>query len=190
MKTDKLEQFIRDNRENFDELEPDPGLWDDIEKPEPKGKVIHIDWKKMAGRAAAVVIIFIASYYFHDFRSQKKENKAIANANVENENTPLYNELLEAEFYYAAQISERKQEFIQLTNHVPGLQKDVISELGDLDAIFLELKEDLNDNANNQEVIEAMIQNYILKLEMLEEMLNQIKSKQEKNNLKDEEFFS
>ena len=44
----------------------------------------------------------------------------------------------------------------------------------------MELKDDLNDNADNDEVIQAMIQNYRIKLEILEEMLNQIKSTQER----------
>ena len=45
MKTDKLEQFIRDNRKSFDDLEPNPELWDKIKKPESEVKVININWK-------------------------------------------------------------------------------------------------------------------------------------------------
>ncbi len=55
-------------------------------------------------------------------------------------------------------------------------------EFSDLDVLFKELKEDLNDNADNHEVIEAMIQNYSIKLEILEDMLNQIKPEQKNNN--------
>ena len=66
---------------------------------------------------------------------------------------------------------------------------DVNNELGDLDAILLELKEDLSDDADNQEVVEAMMQNYMLKLEILEDLLEQIKAKNEKNN-DDEKGFS
>ena len=63
------------------------------------------------------------------------------------------------------------------------------NELGELDGILRELKEDLNDDADNQEVVEAMMQNYMLKLEILEDMLEQIKAKKEKNN-NDETGFS
>jgi hypothetical protein len=54
-----------------------------------------------------------------------------------------------------------------------------------MDKVFEELKEDLRDNAANEEVIEAMIQNYRLKLDILEEMLYRLK--QARQPQKDEE---
>ena len=194
MKTDKLEQFIRDNRESFDNLEPSDDLWNKIEKPESKVKIININpiaigWKTFASRAAAVVVIFISSYYFHEYRSQRGANNIAESTESTIENNPLYTELIEAEFYYTAQINDRKNELFELAGNTPGLQKDINNELEDLDAIFKELKEDLKDNAYNQEVVEAMIQNYMLKLEILEDILNQIKSSQEKNNIHEQDHF-
>ena len=194
MKTDKLEQYIRDNRKGFDDLEPDPELWDKIKKPESKVKVININpiaigWRTFASRAAAVVVIFVSSYYFHDYRSQRNTNNIAESTESVLENNPLYKELVEAEFYYTAQINDRKNELFMLAGETPGLQKDINKELEDLDAIYLELKEDLKDNAYNQEVVEAMIQNFMLKLEILEDILNQIKSSQEKNNIHEQENY-
>ena len=194
MKTDKLEQFIRDNRESFDDQEPSADLWNKIKKQEPKAKVINLNsttirWKTLASRAAAVVVIFISSYYFHEYRSDRKANHNADNTESVIENNPLYKDFIETEFYYTSQISEKKDELFKLTSNAPGLQKEVSRELIDLDIIFKELKEDLKDNAANQEVIEAMIQNYMLKLEILQDMLNQIKSKQNNNNIHDEELF-
>ena len=48
-----------------------------------------------------------------------------------------------------------------LADDSPGLQLDVNNELADLDTILKELKEDLNDDADNQEVVEAMMQNLV-----------------------------
>jgi hypothetical protein len=189
MKTDKLEKFIRDNRESFDEHEPSPELWDKINKPESKGRIININWKSYASKAAAVVVIFISSYYFHEYRSNRKANDVAENTNSAIENDPLYKDLIEAEFYYTAQIDERKNELFMLAGNTPGLKKEVNIELEDLDAIFRELKEDLKDNAYNQEVVEAMIQNYMLKLEILEDILNQIKSSQEKNDIHEQDNY-
>ena len=189
METDKLEQFIRDNRKSFDDLEPSPELWDKIKKPESKVKVININWKTFASRAAAVVVIFVSSYYFHEYRSQRSSNNIAESAESVIENNPLYKELVEAEFYYTAQINDRKNELFMLAGDTPGLQKDINAELEDLDAIYKELKEDLKDNAYNQEVVEAMIQNFMLKLEILEDILNQIKSSQEKNTIHEQDNF-
>lgn len=189
MKIDKLEKFIRDNRESFDEHEPSPELWDKIKKPESKGRIINLNWKTYASRAAAVVIIFISSYYFHDYRSNRNANNVAESTESTIENDPLYKDLIEAEFYYTAQINDRKSELFMLAGNTPGLQKEVNTELEDLDAIFKELKEDLKDNAYNQEVVEAMIQNYMLKLEILEDILNQIKSSQEKSNIHEQDNY-
>ena len=60
-------------------------------------------------------------------------------------------------------------------------------ELVDLDQVYNDLKEDLKDNAANEEVIEAMIQNYRLKLDILEEMLVVLKQSNESQNEKEHE---
>ncbi len=62
MKTDKLEKFILDNRDQFDTMEPSPGLWQKIEQPQ--AKKIGLNWTSMLVRVAAVVVIFVSSYIF------------------------------------------------------------------------------------------------------------------------------
>ena len=44
-------------------------------------------------------------------------------------------------------------------------------DLTELDSIYSSLREDLKDDVANEEVIEAMVQNYRLRVEILEEML-------------------
>ena len=65
MKTDKLEQFIIDNRNEFDDLEPNPAIWDKIQKREPK--TVELNWTKVLVGAAAVAVIFVSSYIFFDY---------------------------------------------------------------------------------------------------------------------------
>ena len=188
MKTDKFEQFVQENRQGFGPDEGTPDVWDKITKRKPEARIIQINWRTVASRAASVVVIFVASYYFHAYMSdQGTDDQGLLTK--ENLDSPLFKELLEADLYYTAQIKYKKEELFKLTNDSPGLQMDVSNELDDLDAILLELKEDLNDDADNQEVVEAMMQNYMLKLEILEDMLEQIKTKKDKNN-KDETGFS
>jgi len=188
MKTDKFEEFIRENRQGFGPDNQTPDVWRKVTKRQPEAKIMQISWRAIASRAASVVIIFVASYYFHDYMSgNNKENQALITA--ENANSPLYKELREADLYYTAQISYKKQELFTLTDNQPDLQMDVNNDLDDLDAILLELKEDLKDNADNREVVEAMMQNYMLKLEILEDLLEQIKGNQEKDN-EDETSYS
>ncbi len=178
MKTDKLEQFILENRSGFDDLEAPVDLWPKIEK-ELAPERTTVGLAKIFWKAAAVVVIFVSSYYFHDFM----DNSMADNAGLANEQqTESYKSLVEAEMYYSSEIKFKKQELFQLTANTPLLQKNINAELSNLDDIFIKLKEDLNDNADNGEVIEAMIQNYRIKLDILEEMLQQIKVKNAKNN--------
>ena len=55
-------------------------------------------------------------------------------------------------------------------------------ESRELDKIYKGLKNDLKDNVSNEEVIEAMIQNFRLKLQLLEEIQRQLQS--QKSNRK------
>ena len=173
MKPDKLERFILENKEGFAPPMPTPDVWDKIKKREPK-KLSSFNWKLTMSRAAAVVVIFISSYYFHEYRSKTISNEPNPGAQAIASDEPIYKELIEAELYYTSQIKYKKSELFSLTEDAPTLQKDVTRDLSELDAILRELKTDLKDNADNQEVIEAMMQNYMLKLEILEDMLEQV----------------
>jgi hypothetical protein len=172
---DKLEKFIIENREEFDVFEPSTELWDRIHKPAPK--VVRLNWKTVLIRVAAVVVIFITSYFFHDMmQKEERYNVAGNEQTIENENqSSEVNVLMEAEMFYTSQINSAKEEIILLSGNDRTLMDDVNLDMVELDKVFEELKNDLKDNSANEEVIEAMIQNYRIKLEVLDEILLQLK---------------
>ena len=177
MNPDKLEKYILDHREQFDDMEPDPAIWDRIETQ--KAPVIRIKWKKVAWQAAAAAAIFIASYFFHDFMATRNAAPEQMFSRETEDLSPMAKELIEAEAYYTSMIRQKQDEIFSLTASNPDIRHEIDMEMVDLDRVFTELKEDLKDNAHNEEVIEAMIQNYRLKLDILEEMLTQLKQSQE-----------
>jgi predicted CopG family antitoxin len=186
MQPDKLEEFILDHRDQFDDMEPRPELWDGIRKR--KAPVLNIGWKAVAWRAAAVVIIFFSSYIF--FRLTDKEPVQPSGNNyaeMQEDQSPLVNELKEAEIYYTSQIEFMRAEAIRLSDGDPGVKEIIDTEMTDLDQVYEELKRDLKDNTDNEEVIEAMIQNYRIKLEILEEILWQLKESKEPINSSSDE---
>ena len=181
MQADRLEDFILENREQFDDLEPRAEIWDRIEKR--KAPVLGIGWKSVAWRAAAVVIIFFSSYVF--FRLTDKDPAGPSGnlySEMPEDQSPLANELKEAEIYYTSQIEFMRAEAIRLSEGDPSVMEIIDTEMVDLDQVFQELKNDLQDNTDNEEVIEAMIQNYRIKLEVLEEILRQLKQSHEPYN--------
>ncbi|MCF8229396.1 MAG: hypothetical protein K9G58_02885 [Bacteroidales bacterium] len=173
MKKDKLEQFVSNNREAFDELKPDPKIWKGIQNDmQPPGK---LHWKRILWRAAAVLVIFTASYFFHDLVNQDTANNSIVqHEEADPESLDQAKTFIEAEAYYTSQIGTKKKEVYRIAGKNSSVAKELDVEFDELNQVLKELKRDLNDNASNTEVLEAMIQNYRLKLMILEEMLSQL----------------
>jgi len=86
----------------------------------------------------------------------------------------LMPELKETEFYYNNLVNLKMDELQPFLANIPGLEAEVQLDLSELDSIYSSLKEDLKDNIANDQVIEAMIQNYRLKIKILEDLLNDI----------------
>jgi len=185
MKKDKLEDFINDNRESFEIHEPKEELWDKIAMEDiKKGK--KINFTKYISWAAAVVIIFFISYFVHDFISQAPDDNKneIAN-NTYTEDCEVPDDVIETEAYYVSQVNMKLEELYKYTSDDPEIVQDIEYDFNELDSIYIELKNDLCDNVANEEVIEAMIENYMIKLEILEEILFQLKNINE-NTTEDE----
>jgi hypothetical protein len=179
---DKLEDFIRDHGAEFDLHDPDPALWKGIEKNIAHKKVIN--WRLYLSRAAIVAVIFGASIVVQQLWLKKDTGtpRNIKSASVE------IPELKEAEVYYSGLITEKLQEVKPLLTHNPSLEKELIADLTELDSVYASLKNDLKDNIANNEVIEAMIQNYRLRISILEDMHSYLKSENENDSINKTEY--
>ncbi|MFP4471203.1 MAG: hypothetical protein ACLFPE_10990 [Bacteroidales bacterium] len=184
MSRDKLEKFIHDHRDEFDEFEPDPALFAGVKTRPPVVNMVR--WNSVLWKAAAVVAIFVGSYFFHDWMSQYPHRQQTATVSQSDESSEIVRVLIEAEAYYSAQIETRREEFYHLAEGNIRLKKEIDYELVELDSIYADLKRDLKDNAANQAVIEAMIQNYRVKLDILENVLNQLQQARDRKQKKEE----
>jgi len=174
MEKDKLEKFVINHRDEFDEFMPDPAVFGRIRKLKPVVRMIN--WNSVMWKAAAVLVIFVASYYFHDFVNSRKLQQTAENETETEKPTEIVKMMIEAEAFYTAQIDNRQQEFNTLAQDQPEIRHEVNYELVALDSVYADLKRDLKDNAANEEVIEAMIQNYRVKLDILEDVLRQLRA--------------
>jgi hypothetical protein len=89
----------------------------------------------------------------------------------------LNSEFLEVDAYYTSQISLRKDELFSNAAADPGIRRQVNAEFKQIDSNIKELKRDMNDNINNREVVEALMQNYRVKLQLLENILQELNEK-------------
>ena len=179
MKPDRLEKFILENRNDFDDQVPSPDSWNKIK--ENIRPIRNINWTARLVRVAAAIVIFVSSYIFIDYTFNKnngKEGYADQTESEVYENIPV---LVEAQVYYSGQIRSMETEVYRIAGENSPIREEINAEFEDLDKVFVELKADLKDDAANEEVIEAMIQNYRIKLQILEEILYQLKNAEEQN---------
>ena len=177
MKEDSFESYIREHRDTFNDAVPGPESWGHIlqklDAP-PKVRRLRNHWLM---RAAAVLLIFALSWVVHDFVNSSYRNQPRETTNVATL-PPQVSELLEAEAFYTSRIEELKTEVIRFDNRMPGIAQVMELELSELDSAYAGLRRDLKDQAANEEIINAMIQNYRIRIAILEDLLLQLSSGQ------------
>jgi hypothetical protein len=192
-----LEKFIRDNREQFDNDEPRPQVWSELEKqlapPETNGKVLAMKFLRLGIAAAILVLAGIGVFYLlngtgkSDPVAQSQDTKTSPTTN-ENKLLEEINPVFAKEVYHFTQLIELKQtELKQIEKDNPELYKQFLGDMNNLDSSYLLLKNELPVNPNREELLEAMIQNLRLQTELLNQQLfiiKQIKQSKSKTNEK------
>jgi len=147
----RLEDFIKANRDEFDFHEPSPQVWEKISAKNKKPKVIFMH--KYIIRAAAVIAIIVAtSAVLLQSNILNRVSYAL------NTNDPELKELLEAEAFYAHQVDSKLKEIQKCYYTFPELKEEVETDLNELEAMYKVLKIDLRENISSKTVIEAMIE--------------------------------
>lgn len=167
MQTDRLEDFIKENREAFDQLEPSEKVWEQISKSKHKPqKVSMVNYLlRVAAVVTIAIIITVIVAKTGIFNSEEKEMLT---------EDPELRELIEAEAFYASQVNEKMDEIRKCYDTFPEIKEEVETDLTELQEMYEVLKIDLKDNISKKEVIEAMIENNRFRLKMVDEVLDQI----------------
>ena len=163
----KLEQFINDNRSEFNSERPSKNLWDEIEAALPlqqkKAKVVSLGnvYKLMA--AAAVVCILLTSAYFIYLKDKNNGGTTAGQSQLKNI-SPEYASQLKNEFNV---IQTRQEELKAATIDNPELYKAFLSDLQVLDSTYQMLQKQAATTPNRDVIIKAMMQNLKLQSELL-----------------------
>ncbi len=168
MKRDRLEEFVNENRHEFDCMEPSDKLWDAISaklEEQPQQKVRKLPWIRIA--VAIAVIVSVPAIWF-----------AVNNAgNIQTASAPVdpeVQELMEAEAFYAQEVSGKLAEIEKCYKVYPELKTEIEGDLNELESMYRSLKSDLKENISNKEVIEAMIENNRNRMKLVDDVLEQI----------------
>ena len=182
----RLEDFIKNNREDFDDLEPSADLWQKIEKHLPaEGVALKKRETKTFSlnfvlRVAASVIIVMGICFVFYLRHEKTTGIDYAAIN------PVY---AKQQTQYVSLVESKRNELKAIAKTDPELYKEFSAEIAKLDSTYNKLNNDLATSPNQELVLRAMIRNLQIQTEVLNQQLNVIEQfnqtkKEQKNETK------
>lgn len=170
---DNLEDFIRKNRQAFDDKEPPKRVWTNIASSMALSK--QSLWNSVAvWRAAAIVFLMLSVYLLIPDRAIRTENSDLA-----------ANEFNDIEAFYFQEISEKKQliDEFQKADALNGFTQD----FKQLEAMYMVLREEMK-NSPSEKVKDAMVLNLLVRINLLNQHLSKLdQQKAKKPQQQDEE---
>ena len=164
---DRLEEFIRNNREAFDDKEPAEKVWTGIDAS--LGLRRTSVWNSVAlWRAAAVIFMVLCGYLL----IPKTSGPSIAKENSSAE-------FDDVEAYYFRQISE-KVEMIDEFQKSEGLN-GFTHDFQQLEAMYMVLKEEMKTSPS-QKVKDALVLNLLVRIDLLNQQLHKLEKEYKKDN--------
>ncbi len=178
MSNDRLESFIQENRAAFDTEVPGLRVWAKIDKQldEKKSRKSLLRYRFRV--AAAAILLVLAGGAAGSFFAKWQMNESAAVAlNI----APEYQEF---EQFYRQQYQQKVGQLTSYNYEDEALTDD----LTQFEAVLNELREELKNvpKGSEERVVNAMINNYQTKLEILERVLERIQTTNQ-NNLNSKE---
>lgn len=189
MNNDNLEKYITNHKGEFDQETPPPMVWVNIEKHLDGATKKEAPVKEM--RTTSIVrVMQIAAMFVVVMGVGLLIGLQINNGTQNIYANPQLQEFVEAEKHYSTEINK----MMTVVNESNVEEKESIQEdLNALDAVYNELKTELlsNPKANTDYVVNAMINNYRAKIDILEKVLQEYnveKTNNQQINLDDDDF--
>lgn len=171
---DNLEDFIKKNKEGFNTKSPSPDVWNRIREEQREEEVIPISKGKRASMtmqvmrmAASFLILALAAFGGYKLLESPTSN---GDAIVQNQESSFSNEVAELDQYYESQV---KGQFAKVEGLIASdeILEEIKAELDILDNEKSKLLSDYEKNTNDKEIVEALMNTYRMKLNVLENII-------------------
>jgi hypothetical protein len=186
----RFEDFMHDNNEEFNEIEPSADLWGKIEaqlnfldeeQDAPKKREAKTFSLGFVLKVAASVII-VMGIGFGIYIQSQKGTKGVDLAAI----NPEY---AQQQVHYASLVETKLTELKSASKNDPQLYKEFSAEIAKMDSTYKKLNNDLVTSPNQERVLRAMIRNLQIQTEVLTQQLNVIEQfnqmkKEQKNETK------
>lgn len=168
--SDQLEDFIKNNRDGFDDKEVPDGAWKNIQRalqPEKSNP-----WNSVSIWRAAAVVFMVATGYLLVQKSQRadKTPDQIASVNADHSSA----EFRDVEDFYIRQISEKVQ-LIDKFKSNEGLN-GFTHDFQQLEAMYSVLKEEMKSSPS-EKVKDALVLNLLVRIDLLNQELHKLESR-------------
>jgi hypothetical protein len=161
---DSLKDFIHQNRDDFDDKEPGEKAWSKIASTLPPVKTISL-WNSVSlWRAAAILFLGLATYFFVSGNQSSFQKREVAK---------LQGEFSDLEVYYSSEIAEK----VALINHMDESHESdqFTQDFQKLDAMYQVLKEQMKIQPT-QKVKEALVLNLLVRIDLLNQLLHKVET--------------
>lgn len=172
---DELKKLIDDNKQMFDSAEPMAGHFDRFQSKLNQGdkKIIDLNWKSMLKVASVAILVILSGLYIKDQLFKFIPDVPVAQVNEE------FNE---TEKYYISLVNQQIGQIEQMDNTLSEEQQLMLkNEMTNMDNMYKKLQNDLKAMPNDPRIMQAMLQHYQMKLEVLNRIINNLNNVQQLN---------
>lgn len=180
-----IEDIIRDNKDFFEDIEPSQGHFERFNVKLEKRFRGHVPKRSIVPyllRAAVVtLLVTLSSLWTWDHFIRPSNNKMTLG-----QVSPQYKEV---ENYYIHQVNMMESEIVDVDlKNNPAQKAVLINEMKSMDSVYVSLQKELKANPNDERIINAMIEHYQTKVEVMTYIVNQLKTvrNENQNNTKNE----
>ncbi|HEX2968739.1 MAG TPA: hypothetical protein VHO46_06505 [Bacteroidales bacterium] len=182
-----IEDIIRDNKDFFDEAEPSNGHFERF------NVMLEVRFRKEAVKrsivpyllkaAVVTLLVTLSSLWIWDnFLSSESKRMTLGQV------SPQYKEV---ENYYIHQVNLMEGELTTMDLSTPEQKEMLLKEMNSMDSVYVSLQKELKANPNDQRIINAMIEHYQTKVDVLNYIISQLKAvRNENQNMKENEKVS
>jgi hypothetical protein len=157
--SDRLEDFVKANRDSFDDKEAPEAAWENIRKALP-GNTSKWYNNLTVWRAAAMVFMAFSIYLLIPKLTERNEGNKVA-----------ANEFNDIEAFYTTQISQK----VALIEEISGTSTtdEFTSDFQQLEAMYNVLKEELKTRPSKK-VKDALVLNLLVRINLLNQQLHRL----------------
>jgi hypothetical protein len=180
---ENIEDIIRNSKEFFDGAEPSEGHFErfrrklEIRCGEKTLKRSIVPYLLKA--AVVTLLVTLSSLWTWDHFIRPDRNRMTLG-----EVSPQFREV---ENYYVHQVKLMESELVNIDLKTNNEQKKMlVTEMNSMDSVYVQLQKELKANPNDERIINAMIEHYQTKVEVMSYILSQLKAIRNENQNKKE----